>query len=327
MDSWSRPSKGQATPAPYYLGTSIPPYCQTCGRVIGARKVTKGGTEVKYCSDKCKKHKPSQGPHSLECRITDALTALLQGETLPIPPVVMDVDHANVSDEQRPQIRAKDRGRKGDPRITVLLSELELAVFGDRTDPEKVYGRRKNRKARWVAEVASDTENDSRSCHDTNGSFTDESDDDSEEPLANGGVLAADHVREPQTQSEVNFSVGGERGWGEKIDETPEMLTKRREGQRKAEERELVRNVARRAVVFGLKVDERFMLPNNTISSPVRGTKRGKKTHKARDDDEDLAPSGVIGEPPKRKCEALMNSQVIEPSFAKGDWAIRFRDD
>lgn len=37
MDSWSRPSKTQSTPAPYYLlpgGESIP-YCKTCGRVIG----------------------------------------------------------------------------------------------------------------------------------------------------------------------------------------------------------------------------------------------------------------------------------------------------
>jgi hypothetical protein len=37
MDSWSRPSKSQATPAPYYLlpGGELTPYCKTCGRVIG----------------------------------------------------------------------------------------------------------------------------------------------------------------------------------------------------------------------------------------------------------------------------------------------------
>jgi hypothetical protein len=37
MDSWSRPSKHQATPAPYYLlpGGEDTPYCKTCGRVIG----------------------------------------------------------------------------------------------------------------------------------------------------------------------------------------------------------------------------------------------------------------------------------------------------
>ena len=37
MDSWSRPSKSQATPAPYYLlpGGESTPYCKTCGRVIG----------------------------------------------------------------------------------------------------------------------------------------------------------------------------------------------------------------------------------------------------------------------------------------------------
>lgn len=38
MDSWSRPSKHQATPAPYYLlpGGESTPYCRSCGRVIGA---------------------------------------------------------------------------------------------------------------------------------------------------------------------------------------------------------------------------------------------------------------------------------------------------
>ena len=37
MDSWSRPQKSQATPAPYYLlpGGESTPYCKTCGRVIG----------------------------------------------------------------------------------------------------------------------------------------------------------------------------------------------------------------------------------------------------------------------------------------------------
>jgi hypothetical protein len=28
----------------------------------------------------------------------------------------------------------------------------------------------------------------------------------------------------------------------------------------------------------------------------------------------------------RRKCEALMNGSVVEPSFAKGNWAIRWRE-
>lgn len=31
-------------------------------------------------------------------------------------------------------------------------------------------------------------------------------------------------------------------------------------------------------------------------------------------------------ETPRRKCEALMNGQVVEPSFANGNWATRWRD-
>lgn len=36
MDSWSRPSKSQATPPPLYLlpGGEATPYCRSCGRVI-----------------------------------------------------------------------------------------------------------------------------------------------------------------------------------------------------------------------------------------------------------------------------------------------------
>jgi hypothetical protein len=30
---------------------------------------------------------------------------------------------------------------------------------------------------------------------------------------------------------------------------------------------------------------------------------------------------------PRRKCEAVMSGQVVEPSFAKGDWSVRWRDE
>ncbi|KIW01870.1 uncharacterized protein PV09_06719, partial [Verruconis gallopava] len=63
---------------------------------------------------------------------------------------------------------------------------------------------------------------------------------------------------------------------------------RRREGQRVADERELVKRAARRACVFGLK--------------------------------------GTDGEQEAtRMCEAIMNGSVVEPSFAKGDWGIRWR--
>src|SRR4051812_12507394 len=83
MDSWSRPSKSQATPAPFYLipGGEDTPYCRTCGRVISSRKTTEAAaksksTPARYCSSRCRSHKP--GPQ--DRRIEDAFVKFLTGE-------------------------------------------------------------------------------------------------------------------------------------------------------------------------------------------------------------------------------------------------------
>lgn len=335
MDSWSRPNKSQATPPPFYLthGDSVP-YCHTCGRVIGIAALTPAishivaplttvagtrrantskaaATEVKYCSDKCKRHKPSNAPESLERKIGTALAALLEGLQPP-------GDAGDASDVVVPSVKPQHKLKKGDPRIIVKLSELETAVFGNRQDPEKVYGRRKNRKARFIPESGEwksvDMEDRPMTVEQTEDEGMDTAGSLSEGSIegALDGVTLHDHIRLPQTQSDVNFSVGGERGWSEKIDETPEMLAKRREGQKKADEKALVKSAARRAVAFGLLVD-----------SPVREKASGKKPKKG----QDKAQSGDGAEQVRRKCEALMNGQVVEPSFAKGDWSIRWRED
>lgn len=111
------------------------------------------------------------------------------------------------------------------------------------------------------------------------------------------------HVRSSQANSDVNGSIGGEKGWSERTRESPEMLQKRLEGQKRAENRELARNAARRAVAFGLWVD-----------SIDRGSKRERK-------------DGEESERTLKVCEALMNGTVVDPSFAKGDWEIRWRED
>ena len=80
----------------------------------------------------------------------------------------------------------------------------------------------------------------------------------------------------------------------------PGSKEKQQEGQKRAEEREMVRRAARRAVVFGFPVEKAY---------------DGPAAHPKSENSEE-----------KRKCEALMSGQVVEPSFAKGDWAIRWRD-
>jgi len=112
--------------------------------------------------------------------------------------------------------------------------------------------------------------------------------------------VRAGRTRPPQAKTDVNASVGGEKGWAERMEETEEAAEKRREGQRIADEKEMVKKAARRGCVFGFA----FRNNDNTIS-----------TSKMVD---------VEGE--KRLCEAIMNGTVVEPSFAKGDWGIRWRE-
>lgn len=344
MDSWSRPSKSQATPAPYYLtNPTEAKYCHTCGRIIGQRRAhtTKAGAnnEVKYCSDRCKRNKPSTSAESLDTRIEKALGALLQG--LELPPGTRE---GQDGDDGEKASKKRHMPKKGDPRIIVPLSEVEEAVFGNRHDPEKTYGRRRNRAFRGVKDdgewksvdmvdpppLTTTTSNDP-------GNLTDDS---YGSDASGGGVavtepiavspsdntfippskpLPGSHVRASQLESELNFAAqGGERGWGEKITETPEMLAKRREGQKKAEERELVRCVARRAVVFGIEVDAQI----EADAENGKGRKGGSKGKKG---DEGAVDDGKVVT--RKKCEALMDGAVVEPSFAKGDWSVRWREE
>lgn len=62
---------------------------------------------------------------------------------------------------------------------------------------------------------------------------------------------------------------------------------RQQEGMRRAKQKERTKQAARRLVVFG-----------------------------------PMQPEGD----PRRLCEALVNGRVVEPSFAKGDWAVRWRD-
>nr|POE47607.1 hypothetical protein CFP56_00938 [Quercus suber] len=322
----------QRTPVPTLRTSAETRLCP-----LGSRKAN-AATTVKFCSDRCKRTKPSAAPASLDARIERAVTALLQGQA-PEPPIAATATDGNDQDDdgpRRPAAAALPRpkaGKKGDPRLIVKLSDVELAVFGDRSDPAKTFGRKKNRLPRGVREAEGewrsvdmlDSDDDERARpgpgdSDEAGGVSDVSLSDPEGEVDGGGggggvKLIDDHVRLPQAQSEVNFSVGGERGWAEKISETPEMLAKRREGQKRADEKELVKKAARRAVVFGLLVDAA-----GREDEGRGGGKRGGKKDKEHGEEK------PTGEKVRRKCEALMHGQVVEPSFAKGDWEIRWRE-
>ena len=264
--------------------------------LTGSRKSAKrdSGKVVKYCSDRCRGRKP--GP--LDRKIEEAIVSLLNGE----------------EDSGIEGTGAKGRVVKGDRRLVVTMDEIEEVVFGSRFDPEKVYGRRKNRKSRVIRGKEGEGEwksVDMQSSDESSEAAT--SEDDEDEGGASLGQKTNARARPPQTESEVNFSVGGERGRAEKIEETAGDAMKRHEGQKRADEREMVRRAARRGVVFGFETNAPI-----DIDEGVR--RKGKKKHT--DDTESPSPE----QPRRRKCEALMQGSLVEPSFAKGNWSIRWRE-
>ena len=127
-------------------------------------------------------------------------------------------------------------------------------------------------------------------------------------------------VRPPQSQSEVNGSIGGEKGWAEKIVETPEMLQKRLDGQKRADERELVRCAARRLCAFGVIIDDPAA-GGEAKTKGAKGRGKGKGKQKGGNDSDDGGEQEH-----RKKCEAIMSGSVVEASYAKGEWGIRWRE-
>jgi hypothetical protein len=168
-------------------------------------------------------------------------------------PLHSDNEHEEPVEKPKEKKQPKKKA-KGDPRIIIECSEVEAAVFGHKADPEKVFGRRKNRAARGVQEKPEDWKSvdmvddpasqPARTDGDDSGAVSDvsfvfdESRDDDGVLLDHTKTFGGGKVRPPQAKALVNASVGGEKGWAERIEETDEMKLKRREGQRKAEERE-----------------------------------------------------------------------------------------
>ncbi|KAL6916925.1 hypothetical protein FSHL1_008400 [Fusarium sambucinum] len=280
MDSWSRPSKSQATPAPFYLlpGGEATPYCHSCGRVISTRKTTtsaKNNTPVKYCSSRCRTQKPGKLDRELE----KAFLKLLNAE-----------EHATTEKKPANGKHKKGKNSKGDNRILVSCSAAEELVFGpNRTsmeeEHEETHSEDETPQTSAPAQATSEPRTSEEDA-DLADILRDEMHVDGD-LLARMSVRSGTRIRPAQSVSEVNGSVGGEKGRAEKIHETDEMLEKRKQGQKRAKEREMAKCAARRGVVFGFSVDE-------------------------------------DGE--KRLCEAVMSGKVVEPSFAKGDWAIRWRE-
>ncbi|TPX06749.1 uncharacterized protein E0L32_002245 [Thyridium curvatum] len=335
MDSWSRPSKHQATPAPYYLlpGGDSTPYCRTCGRAIGSRKADKsssGGSNggaaaaaARYCSARCRSNKPGR----LDREIEAAFVRFLEGkEELP-PTTSIEATGETPGVEGRSKKKKKKgpsgKPAKGDRRTLVLCDAVQAYMFNKHEDaptpasssaptPEDHHPDTNTDSHTDPAEPPSPSPpaNPRDSAIDLLPPNLKPEDDFSPrsanrgpspdaEHLARLSVRSGTRVRPPQAVSQVNGSVGGEKGRAERHGETDAMRARRLDGQREVREREKVRAAARRGVVFGFPV----VNDDHTTDNNDDGGKR------------------------RKKCEAVMQGKVVEPSFAKGNWGVRWREE
>ena len=100
------------------------------------------------------------------------------------------------------------------------------------------------------------------------------------------------------------------------------MLQKRLEGQKRAEERESVRCTARRLCAFGVVVDG-LVGDGNANYMGAKGKGKGNGKEKGRDV---IAGDDEQEKERRRKCEAVMSGNVVEASYAKGEWGVRWRE-
>ncbi|KAK3708394.1 hypothetical protein LTR37_011490 [Vermiconidia calcicola] len=256
----------------------------------GSRKAAgkKGsGNVVKYCSDRCRGRKPG----AVDRQIESTFVALLNGE-----------------DERA----IKKPAVKGDPRILVTCDEVEQLTFGGSILTKRRNRRQKNRDLRrgldegdeWKSVDMVD-EGDGSTSDDDDQSDTADHD---QVPDQQGGVSLTSDNNEHSTNN------SNDANQQSSVESTRIASKQRQDGQDEAEKREMVRRAARRGVVFG------FTVPNDTVqtSKPSRSKKRKPKEEEAEED------------PPaerKKFCEAIMRGSVVEPSYAKGNWAIRWREE
>ena len=279
---------------------------------------------MNYCSQRCRHNKP--GPK--DRRIEDVFVRLLNGESIESVSNSLkepqDVSVPPVSASAIAGSKGVQKRKKGDNRIIISCIDVETLLFGSRIDPDKVYGRKKNRASRHLGPAEGNPEEwksvDMEDAQQASTTDDDTAEEETADPIDPSHVVDPEHkhfsggkIRPPQIEAIVNGSVGGEKGWAERKEETAEMVEKRLAGQKRAEEKEMVRRAARRGVVFG-------------FLDSTKGNEDSAKKGKGGKVEGDGKGKGLTEER-RRKCEAVMSGKVVEASFAKGGWGIRWRED
>lgn len=194
---------------------------------------------------------------------------------------------------------AKSKFVKGDRRNIIAMQEVEDLMFHPKPQPVIDVSASQS-----TAEALHDSDVDAQihlQAPPSEGSV--------------GGLASRDGSQEPAT-SDSTESYDERSLPGASHSTAEDDLKKKQEGHRRAEQREMVRRAARRLIAFGCDQKRH----DRHSSHPKKPNKRTTKASIAADEaaEEDMV---------RRKCEALMNGAVVEPSFAKGNWAIRWREE
>ena len=262
-------------------------------------------TPPKFCSDKCRAGKPRYPATSPLFSDSPSTVSSLKS-----PNTSTTVDPATWSLEARIEAlfvdlldganddpnKSINHGIKGDRRRIVMCQEVESSVFGGVQEPssEEVTSGRRQKKKRGLPEGTESNEPTAFS-----GSDLDEY---ALEDEVGGVPIYLDLPKKTEKRSN-NSNVENEN-----FQLTEADLLRRKAGQEKADQRELVRQAGRRGVVFG------FWHSKLTPDQRRQGATAG------------ISTAGEEEEVAKRKVEIVQRGKVVEGSFAKGEWGVRWVD-
>lgn len=351
----SRPSKSALAFLPLYLADPSTPYCHTCGRVVSTEKQgpsrnvanrrasKRGPTQPqakpvpKYCSDRCRRSKPTR----LDREIESLFVTLLEGHR-------GIGEDTNREEEQRGQVSGVEVLKKGDSRQLqchvsesegnrniIMCSVVENLVFGPRREAEDLIegDHEKAETANYGSSSKDDSENNTQQVGIGNSAVEEPQVESEEEieteslrPSENrnklGGSIDWDKLIGPQGVSiKLESRDGALLQPGEPDDKQKgrsdtDNHERRARGQQRAEEREMVRRAARRGVVFGFIVDGEGGPGEDQPGGNSKKHSKVKDSEGAAEETKDR----------RRKCEIVADGVILEPSFAKGDWGIRWRE-
>ena len=190
------------------------------------------------------------------------------------------------------------QGAKGEGKRTIMCQEIEDFVFGEGdvkpTPDERILAQKGKTKRRGLPEG-------SASYEPPESALLDESDiDDYTRAEEVAGVPI--HFDRSRTQEQ---GISHPKVVSRNPLPTEADVERRRAGQEKADRRELVRQAGRRGAVFG------FWDPQ------MVGDKRGRDGNGGFGGTENV-------EQTRRRVEIVQQGKVVEGSFAKGEWGVRW---